>query len=100
MNELIEKKDFSISQIDIKLQEFEQTIAPIYNELENIKRVIGTEQTSHEREIGNLQMSGNSPLVWLKQCYAQINQRLEASTDTFYRLQEFKLQIEKYEQNN
>tara|TARA_B100002019_G_C21270047_1_gene601702 strand:- start:1998 stop:2750 length:753 start_codon:yes stop_codon:yes gene_type:complete len=97
MNELIEKKDFSITKIDLKLQEFEKTIAPVFNELENIKRVIGTEQTSHEREIGNLQMSGNSPLIWLKQCYAQINQRLEASTDTFYRLQEFKLQIQKYE---
>jgi len=97
MTDLITKKDFEIAKLEQNLNKITDKLSPLLNELEYVKRTIGTTQTAHEREIGNIQMSGNSPLIWMKQCYAQINQRLEGVVNTFYKLKKLKNKIDKLE---
>jgi len=88
--DLIEKKNFDLENLDKNLTEIRDEISPYVNKVEYMKRIIGTPQTKHELEIGNLLFSGDSPLIWYKQCYSQINSRMEGVVESYYKLKKIK----------
>ena len=88
---------YAVTEVEQRLQYYETQLSPHINKLENIKRNLGKPQTLNERQIGNLQMAGDSPIVWYKQAYSQANQRAEASVQAFYDLQKSALKIRKLE---
>jgi len=91
--DLIEKKNFDLENLDKNLTEIRDEISPYVNKVEYMKRIIGTPQTKHELEIGNLLFSGDSPLIWYKQCYSQINSRMEGVVQSYYKLKKLKVKI-------
>ena len=88
---------YAVTEVEQRLQYYETQLSPHVNKLENIKRNLGKPQTLNERQIGNLQMAGDSPIIWYKQAYSQANQRAEASVQAFYDLQKSALKIRKLE---
>src|SRR6056300_965799 len=93
--DLVAKTNFTLDNLSQNLSTIKNELSPFVNQLEVVKRTIGTSQTKHELEIGNLLFSGDSPLIWYKQCFSQINSRLEGSIDSYYKLKKIQLKIEK-----
>jgi len=98
--DLIEKKKFQLENLEKNLAQLQESLAPMLNKVELMKRTIGTPQTKHELEIGNLLFSGDSVLIWYKQCFSQMNSRLEGALDSFFNLQKLKIKIDKLSAKN
>ena len=98
--DLIEKNNHALENIEKNLQDLQNDLIPFIKQMEYIKRTIGTPQTKSEREIGNLLFSGDSPVIWYKQCHSQINTRLQGTIDSFYQLQKLKNIIEKLQEKD
>jgi len=68
----------------------------IFPVIEEARKEVGFAQTKAEQTLGNLQFSGETPVIWIKQCFAQIEQKVQSLHESYWNIKEQKLKIKKY----
>lgn len=91
-------KDLTLVEVDKNLP---QALAEIWPVVEQAKKEMGFSQTTTEMQLGNLQYSGETPIAWISQCYAQSSNKAAALREAYYNLKKNQLKLEElYEKND
>jgi len=84
-------KDLTLVEVDKNLP---QALAEVWPVVEQAKKEMGFSQTTTEMQLGNLQYSGETPIAWISQCYAQSSNKAAALREAYYNLKKNQLKLD------
>ena len=90
--------------LELELIEVEKNLPTKLSEIwplvEKARNEVGVAQTQTEMSLGNLQFSGETPITWIQQCYAQAEQKINALHDAYWNMKRGKLKIKRLLEQN